>query len=191
MASGPFFDLARQSVASSPGESFRRDRDVSGLCGDVGFRIGRDGTWFYHGSPIRRKPLVRLFASVLRRDPAGVYWLKTPVEQVRVAVDDAPFLAVEMTEEGAGRERILRFRTALDEETAAGPDRPIRVALDARTGEPSPYVAMDRGLEALIARSVFYDLVALAEEDEGAGVLAVWSGGARFVLGPAARCARC
>lgn len=155
------------------------------LCGDIDIRIGRDGTWFYHGSPIGRKRLVRLFASVLRRDEAGGHWLVTPVERARIAVDDAPFVAVAMTVEGEGRARRLRFRTNLDDETTAGPDRPIRVAADPATGAPSPYVAMGRGLEALIARPVFYDLVDLAEENPESGELAVWSGGARFVLGSA------
>ncbi len=159
----------------------------TGPSGDgVDIRIGRDGTWFYHGSPIRRKPLVSLFASVLQRDEAGDYWLVTPHERARVAVDDAPFVAVELTALGTDRDRKLRFRTNLDHEVVAGPDRPIRVDLDPRSGEPSPYVAMGGSLEALIARSAFYDLVELAEEEPDTGALVVWSGGARFVLGPAA-----
>lgn len=156
------------------------------LCGDVDIRIGRDGTWFYHGSPIGRKPLVKLFASVLRRDAAGDYWLVTPAERARIRVDDAPFVAVELETAGAGAGQTLRFRTNLDEWVAAGPDRPIRVATDAASGEPSPYVTVRPGLEALIARSVFYELVDLAVEDAAAGTLAVWSGGVPFALGPAA-----
>lgn len=184
MAPGPF-DLAKQAAAVPPSPP-TESPDGPSLCGDIDIRIGRDGTWFYHGSPIGRKPLVKLFASVLRREDDGEYWLVTPVERARIAVDDAPFVAVAMTSVGAGRDRHLSFRTNLDHEVVAGPDRPIRVDIDSASGEPSPYVAMGGGVEALIARSVFYDLVEFAEEEPRSGVLAVWSAGARFVLGPAA-----
>lgn len=148
-------------------------------------RIARDGTWFYHGSPIGRKPLVKLFASVLRREADG-YWLVTPAERCRINVDDAPFVAVAMTVSGSGRDQVLAFTTSLDDTVAAGPDHPIRVETDPATGEPSPYVMVRAGLEALIARAVFYDLVELGVErpaDDGATVLGVWSGGAIFPLG--------
>ena len=153
------------------------------LCGDMDFRIGRDGTWFYHGSPIGRKPLVRLFSPVLRRDADGSFWLVTPVERVAVAVDDAPFVAVALTARGQGRCQTLRFRTNLDDEVEAGPDHPIRVVQDPVTGEPAPYVTVREGLDALIARAIFYDLVALGIEDPEAGTLSVWSGGEAFELG--------
>ena len=158
------------------------------FCGDIDMRIARDGTWFYHGSPIGRKPLVKLFASVLKRDPAGDYWLETPFEKCRIAVDDAPFTAVEMLVDGEGEGRRIRFRTNIDEEVSVDPDHPIRVATDAGTGEPAPYVLVRDGLEALILRAVFYDLVALGEEVDGPGgaTVVVRSGGARFALGPAA-----
>lgn len=154
------------------------------LCGDIDIRIGRDGTWFYHGSPIGRKPLIKLFASVLKRDEAGDYWLETPVERARIRVDDAPFVAVAMNVEGNGRDQRLSFRTNLDDEVTAGAAHPIRVSLDASTAEPSPYVGVRSGLEALISRAVFYDLVALAEEDPRSYMLGVWSGGMFFPLGP-------
>ena len=156
------------------------------LCGDVDIRIARDGTWFYHGSPIGRKPLVKLFASVLRRAADGAYWLITPAEQCRIRVDDAPFTAVEMSVEGEGRNRLLTFRTNVDENVNAGPDHPIRVVTEPATGEPSPYIYVRDGLEALIVRSVFYDLVELGVEESQAGggrTLGVWSGGMFFVLG--------
>jgi hypothetical protein len=156
------------------------------LCGDIDIRIARDGTWFYHGSPIGRKPLVKLFASVLRRDADGTYWLITPAEQCRIRVDDAPFTAVEMSVEGEGRNRLLTFRTNVDENVNAGPDHPIRVVIDPETGEPSPYIYVRDGLEALIVRSVFYDLVELGVEalqDDGSRILGVWSGGMIFALG--------
>ncbi len=181
---------------SKPHEHLTRDAaplngpDLSGetgpyLCGDIDIRIGRDGTWFYHGSPIGRKPLVKLFASVLRRDEAGDYWLQTPVEKARIQVDDAPFVAVEMTVSGTGRDQCLSFRSNLDDEVEAGPDHPLRFVFDAATDEPSPYVLMRPGLEALIARAVFYDLVDLAEGDPDTHMLGVWSSGAFFPLGPA------
>ena len=152
-------------------------------CGDLNMRIARDGTWFYHGSPIGRKPLVKLFASVLRREANGEYWLVTPIERGRVEVEDAPFTAVELVVEGAGRGRILRFRTNLDEWVDAGPERPIRLKPgDARSG-PRPYLLVRDGLEALISRSVFYELAALSEpRTEGARELGVWSQGAFFPL---------
>ena len=152
-------------------------------CGDLHMRIARDGTWFYHGSPIGRKPLVKLFASVLRREADGSFWLVTPVERGRVEVEDAPFTAVELAVEGAGRDRVLRLRTNLDEWVDVGADRPIRLeAGDARSG-PRPYVLVREGLEALISRPVFYELVALAEpKGEGGQELGVWSQGAFFPL---------
>jgi hypothetical protein len=160
------------------------------FCGDFDMRIARDGTWFYHGSPIGRKPLVKLFASVLRRETDGSYWLVTPFERGRIAVDDAPFLAVELTVEGSGSDQILVLRTNLDETVAIAPERPLRVAEDAATGEPSPYVLVRAGrdgrpgLEALIARPVFYQLVELAVADPADPErLGVWSKGAFFALG--------
>ncbi len=156
------------------------------LCGDIDMRIGRDGTWFYHGSPIGRKPLVKLFAGVLRRDEDGEFWLETPIEKCRIRVDDAPFTAVEMFVEGAGRDRRISFRTNLDEKVMVDAAHPIRVVLDQDTAEPSPYVGLRDGLEALIVRAVFYDLVEIGEEAviDGAAVLGVWSGGTFFTIGP-------
>ena len=136
------------------------------ICGDFGIAIGRDGTWYYHGSPIGRKPLVKLFASVLRRENDGKYWLVTPVERGRILVEDAPFTAVEVTAQGDGKERIIRFRTNLDDEVEAGPDHPIRVDHDLASGEPSPYVHVRGGLEARILRPVYYHLVELGDEVE-------------------------
>jgi hypothetical protein len=156
------------------------------ICGDFGIAIGRDGTWYYHGSPIGRKPLVKLFASVLRRDEGGEYWLITPVERGRILVEDAPFTAVEVTAEGDGRERILRFRTNLDDEVEAGPNHPIRVDHDLASGEPSPYVHVRGGLEARILRPVYYHLVELGDEvkRDGETMFGVWSHGQFFPLGP-------
>jgi len=148
-------------------------------------RIARDGTWFYHGSPIGRKPLVKLFASVLGRDEDGVYWLTTPVEKGRVEVDDAPFVAVALTVAGAGRDQRLRFRTNLDDEVTADADHPIRVVENPETGEPAPYVLVRDRLEALITRAVFYQLVEHGVEHarDGETLFGVWSAGCFFPLG--------
>ncbi|MGH6932788.1 MAG: DUF1285 domain-containing protein [Dongiaceae bacterium] len=158
------------------------------LCGDIDIRIGRDGTWFYHGSPIGRKPLVKLFAAVLRRESDGEYWLVTPVERARIKVDDAPFTAVEVNGSGQGREQILTFRTNLDDEVAADRDHSIRIIHNPDTGEPSPYILVRDGLEARILRPAFYELVELAElrKDGGLEIYGVWSKGAFFPLAPAA-----
>lgn len=167
--SGPLGD-------SSPNQQF---------CGDIDMRIARDGTWFYHGSPIGRIQLVKLFSTVLKRDAVGDYWLETPVEKCRIQVEDAPFLAVEMIVEGTGADQRLEFRTNVDDKLIAGADNPIRVETDPDSEEPSPYVLVRGALEALIARAVFYDLVELAVEEEIDGELqfGVWSDGVFFPLG--------
>ena len=164
----------RSRPAASP-------RDQS--CQEFDIRIARDGTWFYHGSPITRKPLVRLFASVLRRDEAGGYWLQTPAEKGRIEVEDAPFVAVEVRAAGEGCAQELTFRTNLDEQVTAGPEHHIRVMTEADRQTPRPYLHVRDRLEALIARPVFYELVDLGVDDGGR--FGVWSGGCFFSLGPA------
>jgi hypothetical protein len=153
-------------------------------CGDLDMRIVRDGTWFYRGSPIGRLPLVKLFASVLRREADGRYWLVTPAERGRVEVDDVPFLAVAVTVEGEGRDQRLIFRTNLDEFVTAGPDNPLRVET-AASGEPAPYILVRDGLEARLARPVFYELVDLGTEEPIGETtqFGVWSRGTFFRLG--------
>ncbi|HLB79761.1 MAG TPA: DUF1285 domain-containing protein [Dongiaceae bacterium] len=169
----------------SPTRAAEGGGSIEASCGDFDIRIGRDGTWFYHGSPIGRKPLVRLFASVLRREADGGYWLVTPVERGRIVVDDAPFTAVELTVEGAGRDRALSFRTNIDDVATADADHPIRVARDPDSGEPRPYIHVRDGLEARILRPLYYELVALGEERrvEGETLYGVWSKGTFFPLG--------
>lgn len=171
-------DLAKQITASG---EFEGDE----ACGDFGIRIARDGTWFYHGSPIGRKRLVKLFSTVLKRDEDGVFWLETPGEKGTVVVDDAPFVAIELVAHGTGQQQTLTFRTNLDDFVTADAEHPIRVEVDPETSEPSPYVLVRGRLEALIARPVFYDLVELAEEREADGrtVMGVWSAGTFFELG--------
>lgn len=171
----------RSSSGTPEGSAGAYDAET---CGDFDIQIARDGTWFYHGSPITRKPLVKLFASVLRRDEQGEYWLQTPVEKGRIRVEDAPFVAVELTVSGTGAGQELSFRTNLDEIVIAGPGHPIRVAEESGTREPRPYVAVRDRLDALIARPVFYQLVDLGEERAGpAPGFGVWSRGAFFALG--------
>lgn len=152
--------------------------------GDLDMKIARDGTWFYRGSPITRQRLVKLFASVLRREDDGSYWLVTPVERGRVTVEDAPFVAVEVNSEGAGRDRRLSFRTNLDEIVAAGPEHPLRIETGAN-GEPMPYLLIRPGLEARLNRPVFYELVELADAERGdsGGPFGLWSDGMFFELG--------
>jgi hypothetical protein len=148
-------------------------------CGEIDIRIRRDGTWWHEGSPIGRPALVRLFSTVLRKDPDG-YVLVTPVEKLKIAVDDAPFVAVRVDREGEGAETVLVFETNVGDRVAASPDHPIRVETDA-TGAPAPYVHVRAGLEALIARPVFYELVEMAEPRGGR--LGIRSNGAWFELG--------
>jgi uncharacterized protein len=152
--------------------------------GDLDMRIARDGTWSYCGSPIARMPLVKLFASVLRREADGRYWLVTPAERGKIEVEDVPFLAVALTVEGEGREQQLIFRTNLDDIVTAGPDNPLRVET-AANGEPAPYILVRDALEARIARPVFYELVALGREErvENATEFGVWSRGMFYRLG--------
>jgi hypothetical protein len=144
----------------------------------------------YRGSPIGRKELVCLFASVLRRDEDGGFWLQTPAERGRIQVEDAPFIAVELDWTGEGRRQVLSFRTNVDQIVTAGPEHPIRVAHDLLTCEPTPYIMVRPGagrlaIEARIARAVYYELVALGESRwvGGRRVLGVWSSGMFFPLG--------
>lgn len=155
------------------------------FCGDIDMRIARDGSWFYMGTPIGRKPMVRLFSTILRRD-GDAYFLVTPVEKVGIRVDEAPFVAVELEVEGAGEAQQLRFRTNVEDQLMAGAEHPLRVELDAQTGEPAPYVHVRANLEALIHRNVFYQLVELAvpREIDGQAWLGVWSGGEFFPIAP-------
>jgi hypothetical protein len=134
-------------------------------CGDLDIRIARNGMWWYLGTPIGRLELVRLFASVLKLED-GKYFLVTPVEKIGITVDDAPFVAVDFTAEGSGNSQTLTFETNVGDFTVAGPENPIRVTRDPETGEPSPYVHVRRGLEALIDRKSFYRLVDIGEHAE-------------------------
>ncbi|HYC04193.1 MAG TPA: DUF1285 domain-containing protein [Azospirillaceae bacterium] len=155
-------------------------------------RIDREGVWWHEGGRIERLALVKLFSTVLRKDEKGRYWLVTPVERGTIEVEDAPFVAVALTVEGSGRDQVLRFRTNLDQEVEAGPDRPIRVETDPGTGEPRPYILVRDNLEARINRPVFYELVerGVAPPDAGTSAhqdesdqIGIWSKGTFFPLG--------
>lgn len=154
------------------------------FCGDLDIRIARDGTWFYMGSPIGRKPLVKLFSSVLRKDVDGRTYLVTPVEKIGITVDDAPFLAVEMAVDGQGRDQIISFRTHVDDVVTVDADHPFRFVIDTETGGLKPYVLVRGNLEALVTRAVFHDLVELGVDEEGAEGrrFGVWSSGVFFEM---------
>ena len=160
------------------------------FCGDLDMRIARDGTWFYLGTPIGRRPLVKLFASVLKRE-GDAYFLVTPVEKVGIKVDDAPFVAVDFTAQGAGEAQVLTFTTNVDDTAEAGEAHPIRMTIDPATGEPAPYILIRRNLEALIDRKSFYRLVDLGTEQEIDGVawFGIRSGGVFFPFMPVAEMA--
>ncbi|UUY06911.1 DUF1285 domain-containing protein [Pseudomonas sp. J452] len=155
------------------------------FCGDIDMRIARDGTWFYLGTPIGRKPMVKLFSTIIRRD-GDDYFLITPVEKVGIKVDDAPFVAVTLQVEGEGEQQVLRFTSNVDDEIEAGVEHPLRVELDPLTEEPAPYLHVRSNLEALVHRNVFYQLVELAvpRQIDGQTWLGVWSNGEFFPIGP-------
>ena len=154
------------------------------FCGDIDMRIARDGSWFYNGTPIGRPAMVKMFSRVLWQE-AGQFFLKTPVEKVGIQVDDAPFLfiAVESRQGEQGPELVFSSKT--DDVVVAGPDHPLRVEVDPDSEEPSPYLAVRFGMEGLIGRSVFYQLVELAEERvlDGVPHLMLQSQGEWFSLG--------
>jgi hypothetical protein len=156
------------------------------FCGDLDMRIAGDGTWFYLGTPIGRPALVKLFASVLKRE-GDQYFLVTPVEKCGIRVEDAPFLAVEMkAEEGPGG-RTLHFRTNVDDWVSCGPGHALRFEQEPGPGGLKPYHHVRRDLWAKVTRALFYDLVALGEEREvdGRRMFGVASGGEFFVMAPA------
>lgn len=150
-------------------------------CGDSEMRIARDGTWFHQGSPIGRALMVRLFSTILRREADGGFVLVTPVEKLDIEVEDAPFTAVEMKAEGAGEVMKLAFRLNTGDLVTAGPDHALR--FEEREDGPRPYLHVRGGLEALIARPVYYELAGIALAN-GSTPPGVWSDGAFFALEP-------
>jgi hypothetical protein len=174
--------LERVAAAAQDGAAKRRGLPPVHLwdppnVGEIDIVIRKDGTWVHEGGVIGREALVRLFSTILRKDRDGTY-LVTPHEKLRIQVEDAPFVAVRVDRDGED----LRFLTNVGDEVTAGPEHPIRIAGDPG-GEPRPYVLVRGGLEALIARPVFYELAEMAQ-DRG-GEIGVVSGGAWFALGAA------
>jgi len=156
------------------------------FCGDLDMRIASDGTWFYLKTPIGRPELVKLFATVLKRE-GDKYFLVTPVEKCGITVDDAPFLAVELTVEHGGGGRVLRFRTNVDDWVDCGSEHPLRFERETSTGGLKPYLHVRRDLWAKVKRALLFDLVELGEERdvEGHAMFGVTSMGAFFPMAPA------
>jgi uncharacterized protein len=156
------------------------------FCGDLDMRIAADGTWFYLKTPIGRLPLVKLFASVLKRE-GDKYFLVTPVEKCGIHVDDAPFLAVQLEIEDAADGRVLHFRTNVDDWVSCGPQHALRFEPEAGTGGLKPYLHVRRDLWAKVTRALFFDLVAIGEERqvEGNAMFGVASMGTFFPMAPA------
>lgn len=177
-------DLSRLSLAEiaqmaadrklPPVESWHPERT-----GDSAMLIARDGRWFHQGSAIERHNMVRLFSTILRREPDGSHVLVTPVEKLAIEVEDAPFLAVEVKSEGEGRARRLAFRLNTGDMVVAGPAHPLR--FEERDGEPAPYLAVRGGMDARIARAPYYELAELALA-EGAVPPGLWSEGRFFAM---------
>jgi hypothetical protein len=186
----PTSGSALSRLAEALGSDARRkgpppvERWNPAYCGEIDMRIAADGTWHYMGTPINRPALVKLFSTVLRKDPER-YVLVTPVERVGIMVEDAPFLAVEMAVEGEGAGRQIAFRTNVDDLVQVGPDHPLRFEQDANGGI-KPYVKVRGELWALVTRSLALDLIALGEERdvEGAAGFGVTAGGTFFHIAP-------
>ena len=156
------------------------------FCGEIDMRIAADGTWFYQGTPIGRPALVKLFASILRRD-GDKYFLVTPVEKCGITVDDAPFMAVELRIDADAGGRGLHFRTNVDDWVVCGPDHPLRFRPEAATGGLKPYLHIRRDLWAKVTRALFYDLVDLGEarDIDGTLMFGVASAGEFYAMAPA------
>jgi hypothetical protein len=178
-----------ESIAAALGE--RREAPPVHLwnppfCGDLDMRIAADGMWHYLGTPIGRPAMIHLFASVLKRED-GRYFLVTPVEKVGIKVDDAPFLAVAMEQDGVGKERALVFRTNVDDVVRCDAEHALRFEPEDGTGGVKPYLHVRRDLWALVTRALFFDLVALGEmrRFEGREQFGIASAGAFFPMAPA------
>jgi len=176
--------LMRDAAASGEAGARPVEKWNPPYCGDIGMKIRRDGTWMYQGSPIGRIALVKLFASILRKDDDGKTYLVTPAEKVDVEVEDAPFLAVEMAVSGEGRNQTLTFRTNVDDVVTVDAEHPLRFERSEPDGGLKPYVLVRGRLEALCTRAVYAELVALAEPRDGnCDEVGVWSGGVWWGMG--------
>jgi hypothetical protein len=181
----PPIDFAGQSLAAlaaaieARGAAPPVDRWHPDHCGDSEMRIARDGAWYHQGRPITRPAMVRLFSTILRREPDGSHVLVTPVEKRTIEVEATAFRAVEMTMAGEREQRRIAFRLDSGDAVIAGPEHPLSI-VDSADG-PSPRIAVRHGLEAEIARPLYYELadIALAEGNDPAGI---WSDGVFFAL---------
>jgi hypothetical protein len=176
-----------QSAGKPPVEQWNPE-----YCGDIDMEIRRDGTWFYMGTPIGRMPLVRLFASVLRKDADGKTYLVTPVEKIGIRIEDAPFVAVEMHRQIRDGKPVITFRTNVGDVVEAGPDHPLRFVEVSDNEGIKPYILVRGRLEALLARSVMYELISYGQETEvdGQTMFSIESNGVNFPIMPAAELAR-
>ena len=183
------FSLAELMTALEDTEGGQRPVETwnPSYCGEMDMVIKADGSWWHEGSPITRRALVDLFASILRKDEDGETYLVTPVEKIKIDVERGHFVAVRVDVEGEGSAQRIFFTTNLDEVIEAGEAHPIRVETDTDTMEPAPYVTVRGRLEASLNRPVFYELVENAvERDTPEGKqLGIWADGQFFPLGPA------
>jgi len=183
------FSLKDLMSALSESTSERRPVELwnPDYCGEIDIVIRADGKWWHEGSEIKRLGLVKLFASVLRKDEDGVTYLVTPVEKLSIQVERAHFLAIRLDAKGEGEDQRLFFTTNLGDVIEAGAEAPLRVEIGSDTGEPSPFINVWGRLDAALTRAVFYELVDLAveRETEAGRQLGVWADGQFFPLGSA------
>ena len=153
------------------------------FCGDIDMTISKSGKWYYNGSEIKRPAMVKLFSSILRLESDNSYYLVTPVEKVRIQVEDAPFVAVAITKEQSEGMKTVTFWTNLNDEIVLSKENPLSIEIK-KNDEPSPYITVRNNLRALISRSVFYELVDLAEtiKIDGVPYLAIKSQGEIFKI---------
>ncbi|OQX38952.1 MAG: proteophosphoglycan precursor [Oceanospirillales bacterium LUC14_002_19_P2] len=158
------------------------------FCGDMDMVIRRDGSWHYMGSPIGRASMIRLFSTIMRHDDDDCYYLVTPVEKIRIQVEDAPFVAIAVDAEGEGQDQVLTFTTNVGDTVRLDSEHPFRVDLDPESAEPSPYILVRDRLEALVHRNIFYQLVEMADIQsmEKSDWYGIWSGGAFYKIAPVA-----
>ena len=134
------------------------------FCGEIDMHILRNGKWTYMGSEIKRPAMIKLFSNIIRLDNDGHYYLVTPVEKVRIKVEDVPFIAVSMKKIKDKGVSCLSFTTNVQDEVTLSKENPIEIVIN-DNDEPSPYITIRKNLKALISRSVFYDLINMAEEE--------------------------
>lgn len=153
-------------------------------CGDMDLVIRADGSWFHEGAPIGRPRLVRLLSTILRREPDGDYCLVTPVERMRIRVEDRPFLIVDAEREGEGDDALWWLTTNMGDRLPLGREHPLVIS-ETPGSEPVPEVTVRFGLSARFNRNVYYRLIELAEQREQQGKieLGLVSGGIWHPLG--------